>query len=245
MDSGGFEARWRKRFGEYAAGRDDDAGIAGWTATGLDARVRKFFSLWEEPRTVQLWLDAGCGAGTYARLLSTRGMRVVGVDYSFASVMKARDRDCSGTAYVAADIRNMPFRGGSFQGVVCFGVTQALLRSDELVEELASMLAPSGELWIDGLNAHCVPHVIERIRRRMTGRSMHLRHEAPSQVVRLMRRAGLTDIERYWLPIAPSRMRRLQRFFEHWLVCKLLHLLAPIGSLVSHSFIVRGRRPRA
>ena len=42
----GFEQEWRSRFIEFADLRDDDAGIAGWSTTGLDARFRFFRSLW-------------------------------------------------------------------------------------------------------------------------------------------------------------------------------------------------------
>ena len=34
-----FEQAWRSRFEEFASLRDDDAGIAGWSSAGLDARV--------------------------------------------------------------------------------------------------------------------------------------------------------------------------------------------------------------
>ena len=242
-DTAGFETAWRRRFGQYAAAREDDAGIAGWTPTGLNARVRKFFSLWRGDRPGQLWLDAGCGAGTYTRLLAQHGLRVVGVDYSFATTAKARARDASGNAYVVANVRRLPFRAKTFQGVVCFGVTQALSDSDGLVGELAGVVAPGGELWIDGLNRNCLLHMVERAQRFAAGHPMHLRYEAPARIVRLMRRAGFVDVRRYWMPIAPARMPRLQNLFEHPFTCGLLRAIPPAGALASHSFIVRGRRP--
>jgi hypothetical protein len=33
-----FEVTWRSRFAEFADESDDDAGIAGWSCSGLEAR---------------------------------------------------------------------------------------------------------------------------------------------------------------------------------------------------------------
>src|SRR6266481_1370695 len=63
------EAEWQGRFREFAESRDDDAGIAGWTSTGLEARLRRFLALWKPGAQGERWLDAGCGAGTYTRVL--------------------------------------------------------------------------------------------------------------------------------------------------------------------------------
>src|SRR6185312_7623388 len=62
----GFEHSWRKRFGEFAELSDDDAGIAGWSESGLDARFRRFRRLWGERTISGCWIDAGCGAATYS-----------------------------------------------------------------------------------------------------------------------------------------------------------------------------------
>lgn len=39
-----------------------------------------------------LWLDIGCGAGTYTRMLASEGLRVIGIDYSLPSLVKACKR---------------------------------------------------------------------------------------------------------------------------------------------------------
>jgi ubiquinone/menaquinone biosynthesis C-methylase UbiE len=113
-----FEHEWRERFEEFASLSDDDAGIAGWTTTGLDARLRRFSALLRGPAQGSEWLDAGCGAGTYTRLLASRGARVVGLDYSWPTLTKARARDDGTARYVAADVRRLPFADASFDGVV-------------------------------------------------------------------------------------------------------------------------------
>ena len=67
-----FEKRWRGRFEDFGAQGDDDASIAGWSSTGLDARRRNFARLWRPGRPGARWLDVGCGAGTYTRLPGER-----------------------------------------------------------------------------------------------------------------------------------------------------------------------------
>ena len=128
-----FEHQWRERFEEFALYRDDDAGIAGWTKSGLDTRLRRFIGLWQPGPTGQRWLDAGCGAGTYSRILTDHGSTVVGIDYSMPTVSKAVARAIEGASFVIADVRTMPFPPRVFDGVICFGVTQALDASEPAV----------------------------------------------------------------------------------------------------------------
>ena len=126
--------------------RDDDAGIAGWTATGLDARVRRFLKLWKPGESGLRWLDAGCGAGTYTRILRGQHREVVGVDYSLPTLRRAAARDEEGAVYTVADVTSLPFRGEQFDGVLCLGVTQALAAGEPALRELARLLKPGGEL---------------------------------------------------------------------------------------------------
>jgi SAM-dependent methyltransferase len=146
-----------------------------------------------------------------------------------------------GARFVVADVRKLPFKPGQFDGVLCFGVTQALLTSEGAVRELAAQVRPGGELWMDALNYHCFIHALELLRRRLTGRALHLRYESPMRLRRLLQHHGLTDVRIEWMPIMPSGSQRLQRLAETRLVQALLHACYPLGMLLSHAFIVRGR----
>lgn len=238
----GFERRWRQRFERYATEYDDDAGIAGWSATGLDARFRQFRRLWGDRRGNGVYLDAGCGAGTYTRYLLDQGVQMVGIDYSMPTAIKARDRSSGRGAWVVADARRMPLRNGTFDGAVCFGVTQALSESESVARELARVVRPGGEIWLDGLNRWCLPHLVERLRRRLRGCAAHLRYESPWQLARHLRAHGLMEVRLHWLPIAPSGWSWLQRIFESSPVRLLFSLLPPLGAAFSHGFIVTGKR---
>lgn len=239
-----FEEIWKQRFANFAT-ESGDAAIAGWSASGLSARVRNFERIWEATAFGERWLDAGCGAGTYSRLLAQRGLTVVGLDYSFPTVMKAKARGGIGIQWSVADATQLPVRPGSFAGVICFGVTQALARSDRLIDELTLAVRPGGEIWVDALNAWCVPHWIERTNRQLQRRPQHVRYETPGQLMRTMRERGVVDVKRYWVPILPGRFRHWQWLMETSAVRRLFSALPPLGALLSHAFVLRGRRPIA
>ena len=236
-----FEDQWRTRFEEFAELRDDDAGIAGWSPTGLDARIRRFLSLWK-PAATGRWLDAGCGAGTYTSILRKHGLEVVAIDYSLPTLRKAASRNLDVVGLLAADVRQLPFRNEHFDGVLCFGVNQALADSRPAVEELSRQVKPGGELWIDALNRWCLANLYESVRRRYRGRPVHLRYESPRQIRRLLRECGFTNVGVHWMPIAPGHSQRLQRMIESRAVQGLLRRLPPLGLLISHSFVVHGRK---
>jgi hypothetical protein len=144
-----------------------------------------------------------------------------------------------------ADVRHLPFTPGRFDGVLCFGVLQALADSRRTIGELALQVAPGGALWVDGLNRFCFVHAFDLARRRLRGERLHLRYESPARVAELLRANGLVDVRVHWMPILPARWSRFQRFLESKLVQKIFALLRPLGSFASHSFIATGRKPKS
>ncbi len=236
-----FEHDWRARFDEFAKLRDDDAGIAGWSRTGLDARIRRFVRLWQSAAP-GLWLDAGCGAGTYTRILLGNGHAVAGVDYSLNTLRKTVSRGLAGASFTVADIRSLPFGSEQFDGILCFGVTQALTESEHALEELARSLRPGGQLWIDGLNGWCVVHLYERLRRKLTARPPHLRYEFPQRLIRLARRCGIENIRLHWMPIAPATVQSAQQIFESPPMDWFFRYVPAVGACLSHAFILYGSK---
>lgn len=238
-----FEQEWRERFGEFATMRDDDAGIAGWSASGLAARIRFFRRHWRVPASVDpLFLDLGCGAGTYSRLLAEQGLRVVGVDYSLPTLTRARDRISGAISLCAADAMRLPFANAMFDGALCLGVLQAVRDSMPVVRELARVLRPGSSIWIDALNRGAAAAWAERARLRLQGKSMHLRYESPWNLERALRQCGFVDLQRHWLPILPARFQRAQPLVETGAFRTVLRSIYPLGSVMSHSFVFTARR---
>ncbi|WP_421621975.1 class I SAM-dependent methyltransferase [Alkalilimnicola ehrlichii] len=244
MRDSSFEQRWRRRFAQRGAQLDDDAGIAGWTPTGLAGRVRQFRTLWSmSARAPGRWLDIGCGAGTYTRLLHAEGHQVAGLDYSAPSLHKARARSAAGIPWLAANIRQLPLADGVADGVLCFGVMQALARPDEALAEMHRVLKPGGEVWVDALNARCLPTAWREYRRQRAGAPPHLRYDHPDEFLEAARVAGLEPLHLHWLPLLPARLAPLQGVAEWPGTRRVMEKIPTVGARLSHSFILRARRP--
>jgi ubiquinone/menaquinone biosynthesis C-methylase UbiE len=238
-----FEARWRERFEAFAESREDDAGIAGWSHSGLETRFRFFRRLWRGAPAGARWLDVGCGAGTYSRWLAEQSLAVVGVDYSEPTLQKARQRLPDAVALCAADAFQLPFADNTFDGVLCFGVLQAVSRTDGVAGELARVLLPGGTLWIDALNSDGLAARITEARRRRRGKDRHLRYESVGELGETLRNAGLETVRSHWLPIAPTALHAVQPLLDSRAVLATLSKVSTIGRLVSHSIVCEARKP--
>ena len=223
--------------------RDDDAGIAGWSSSGLDVRFRHFLRVWQGSPHGKTWLDAGCGAGTYARCLASQGVDVVGLDYCLPAVAKARARDTVNCRWAVADVTRLPLKPCGFEGVLCFGVMQALEDSAPAVRELAAQVGANGEVWVDALNGLCVANVFQRLSRWLRGKPVHLRYESPRRMKRLMEDVGLSSVQTYWIPIMPARLKAFQSILDSAPGTAALRHVPGLGALLSHSFMIVGVKP--
>lgn len=240
-----FEGRWRRRFEAWGQQHGSDASIAGWSESGLAARRANFERLWSPPDPPGLWLDAGCGAGTYARLLSARGAAVVGADYSLPSLHKAAERLGEQAMLAASDVRALPFASASFNGALCFGVMQALADPRPALRELCRVVRPGGEVWIDALNRYSAPHCVAGVWRRLRGKPAHMRYDGPWRLARWLHEAGAAQVELHWLPLVPGRWRLAGEIAHSRFVNGLLRRLPALAALASHAVVLRGRLPPA
>jgi len=238
----GFEARWRERFQRFGTAHDDDASIAGWSSSGLDARYRNFCRAWPGARAGGVWVDAGCGAGTYARRLAQEGLQVIGLDYSYPTLRKARERSPGIHAWAVGDVTRLPLRTASADGLLCFGVMQALASTTAAAKEMARVLKPGGQVWIDALNAACVPDAMKLGWQRMRGIPAHLRYDHPDELAGVLRNSGFEDVRVHWVPIMPSRLASLQAAIESVPLKAILRLAPIAGRWLSHAFVLQGRR---
>ncbi|MCL4797991.1 MAG: methyltransferase domain-containing protein [Burkholderiales bacterium] len=238
-----FETAWRRRFETFGREHEDDAGIAGWSEAGLQARFRNFARSWRPAAAGAFWLDAGCGAGTYARTLASSGQHVLALDYSLPSLVKARSRaQEQPLLWVAGDVTALPLRSDSFDGVVCFGVLQSLSGPERAISELARVLRPDGELWVDALNARCLPNLFGRWRAKARGQETRLRYDTVGILKRALREGGFRSVRISWVPILPERLRFAQALLESRVVRWLLGALPWLGSAVSHAYVLTARR---
>lgn len=238
----GFEARWRERFQRFGTSHDDDASIAGWSSSGLDARFRNFCRVWNPGASGSVWVDAGCGAGTYARRMAEHDLQVIGLDYSFPTLRKARDRSAGIRAWSVGDVTKLPLRSECADGLVCFGVMQALGSTEAAAREIARVLKPGGEVWVDALNAACLPDAAKLAWQRARGLPPHLRYDDPAELTAVLRRNGFEEVRVYWVPIMPGKLKSLQGVMESAPVRTLLSALPLLGRWLSHAFVIQARR---
>jgi ubiquinone/menaquinone biosynthesis C-methylase UbiE len=238
-----FEKDWKKRFELFATTYDDDAGIAGWSPSGLQTRLRAFLRAWNPDKTGRFWLDAGCGAGTYSGHLYDVGKDVIGVDYSFPTIEKAKTRLNPKVILAVADVTMLPFDKEVFEGAICFGVMQALENPLPALQNLKNVVQPRGEVWVDALNKWCLPNIWKRFKRYIRKHPAHLRYYSPAGLKKHVEAIGLNNVKLYWLPILPYRFKRFQWIIETRFSLWAIKYIPFLGLFLSHSFIIKGGVP--
>ena len=76
------------------------------------------------------------------------------------------------------------------------------------------MLRPGGTLWVDALNADCLPTALSEARRRRHGRPQHLRYDRVSDFEAALHASGFGAVQLHWVPVMPERLRFLQPVAE-------------------------------
>ena len=88
-------------------------------------------------------LDIGTGEGQIARLLTTHGSRVVGLDPTHNQVAEAIARG-GGPRYLRAGAADLPFADAIFDGAIACLVFEHIDEMDQAIDEVARVLAPGG-----------------------------------------------------------------------------------------------------
>ena len=101
-------------------------------------------------------LDLACGAGRHLRELLSAGLHAIGLDLSVTLLNRARELSPR-TQLVRGDMRQLPFRDGSFAGLTSFftsfGYFASRAEDEQVVVEMRRVLAPGGSFMLDFLNS--------------------------------------------------------------------------------------------
>jgi SAM-dependent methyltransferase len=118
-------------------------------------------------------LDLACGPGRHAAQLAARGARVVGLDLSLPLLARARMRTRGAVPMVRADMRQLPFRAGTFDLVVnlftSFGYFAEDRQHQGVLTDAAALLRPGGAFVLDFFNAAAVRHGLVPREERVVG----------------------------------------------------------------------------
>jgi SAM-dependent methyltransferase len=156
-----------------------------WYFRALNRRMLVPLDPWRG-RTAQM-LDAGCGTGGLIKELQTACPRwqITGLDFSPTACRLAQER--TGAKVIQGSITELPFPDESFDGVVSADVISQVENVKEAIMEFARVLKPGGTVVINVAayqwmwSYHDIPvETKQRFRR--------------SQLVRLLRQAGLTPV---------------------------------------------------
>lgn len=103
-------------------------------------------------------LDVGCGEGRFCRLLSARGVRMVGVDPTLALIERARALDPKGDYRVGIG-EALPAENASFDMVVSYLTLIDIPDYRTAIGEMARVLRPGGSLLVANLTGFATARV--------------------------------------------------------------------------------------
>lgn len=109
-----------------------------------------------------LLLDAGCGTGRFTGLIDSKS-HTVAVDLVRHNCIKTKR--ALGAEVVCADVRELPFRDRTFEGVLSIQVLGAFRGTEKALSEYARILKPGGHVLTTFLNSRTPYVLISRLRR--------------------------------------------------------------------------------
>lgn len=145
-------------------------------------------------------------------------------------------------ACLNANAYDIAIRDSSCKGLLCFGVLQALEQEERLVKELQRVLKPNGQLWLDGLNRFCLPHLFELLKKRLSGKPKHLHYTSPWQVKKIVEQHGFNQVTLYWAPIMPGSVAFLNKFTLSKGMQPIFKLIPWLMIFVSHAYYIHARK---
>jgi SAM-dependent methyltransferase len=146
----GFGYQWNK----YDRLQLDDSNNSSFSAE----RFHQITGWLPEELKDRLVLDAGCGAGRFAKVVADQyRARLCAFDLSAAVDACKRNLHSADSLVCQASIYNLPFRERLFDYVYCIGVIQHTPSPRDSIRALCRLVKPGGRigLWIYELNWKC------------------------------------------------------------------------------------------
>ncbi|MEX2673069.1 MAG: class I SAM-dependent methyltransferase [Phycisphaeraceae bacterium] len=133
------------------------------------AEAAAFLKLLKLPAAARV-LDICCGTGRHLAAMCQQNLNAWGVDLSWPLLKSAAERPGLAGRVVRADLRALPFAGGSFDAAVnlftSFGYFAEDAANEQALKQMASTLRPGGKLLMDLMHAPRLRETLEPHSRR-------------------------------------------------------------------------------
>jgi 2-polyprenyl-6-hydroxyphenyl methylase/3-demethylubiquinone-9 3-methyltransferase len=148
-------------------------------------------------------LDVGAGGGFLSVEMAQRGAHVTALDLAPRALRAARaeaSRRALTLAAVAASAEAMPLRDGAFDLVVCTDVLPHIIDKKAVLDELARLVKPGGQLFVATMNRTSLARfVLITLGEDILGVVARGTHDAatfitPAELAREMSARGLTQL---------------------------------------------------
>lgn len=139
-------------------------------------------------------LEIGVGTGRVALPLAETGLQVIGVDLSEPMLRRLRDKAADVVPVAVADATRLPFRDGTFGGVVACHVLHLVEAWRGVVMEAVRVLRPGGRLLVcqGGFGQDCgAAELRARLQRAAGGRAGRIGLRTMDELDAYARDAGL------------------------------------------------------
>jgi SAM-dependent methyltransferase len=174
-----------------------------------------------------LLLDLGCGPGTFFESLRSQGYFVVGADFSHAMASLAHEAaaDCAGSQVVRANALSLPFRDGSFDGLIAVGLLEYFPEDVGVLREIRRILKPGGRVVLTVRNKKCVERrlwkIYAHVFRKSFAEKHYYREHDPKELEEVLAGNGFENIT-----------KRFSHFYP--LPWPFSRILRPLNSLLGH-----------
>jgi SAM-dependent methyltransferase len=140
----GERVNWNRHWKDLQEKRAWFGKLASWVRRAILSRAVEHYT---ETRfaTRGIFVEAGCGTGEASSRVRSEGRLLVGLDFSVAALLSARGKPPY-RALVGGDLRSLPFRDGSLDGIWNLGVLEHFEPADgnAVLVEMRRTLAAGG-----------------------------------------------------------------------------------------------------
>lgn len=200
--------RYHEQFGGSRSARLRHRILGGWEENAFSA-------LLEKAGFTNNVLDIACGTGRYVRLMSNRGISLVGTDIStdMLAVAAETGHGAGHVAFNAGDAAKLPFRDRQFAGVTCMRLYHRVPREVRLamLREVKRVGSGSAILFF-GMDTRWL-RVRRFLLRRSMGRPTNPFPLTHADLQRDLREVGFTvDASRWVMPLLADGLILLVRW---------------------------------